>query len=931
VRVLRRLRRLAIGESGPAPALVLAGVSLVVAFISLAGARGLVSADNSAIRQALGQLPAIDAGTDVSADLTAWPSTGELPASDISGLQRLLARSLPSRPDFAVGQDWAGATMPLLNVTHPAPSAESDLPPVVEVVYRTGLAARSAVIAGSLPAGPPLIKARSRGKPGSVTFTVAVTKAMASRFSLRVGSVIHLSPGAGGDPAVLLKVAGIVRPLAPSSSFWQVDPAVNAPSLQSHSGPNSSYWLGGAFIGSAQVRALAIAYQGRSELASWFFPLRTDLTAAEVPRLESALAGFTTSAGPRDDEAKLDVTDLTDTSVSSGLAQGLSAFTAQWQSVQGPDSLLLVGLFAAGAMLLFISAGLAVQAYRPELVLLRVRGGSVRQLAAAMVARSGLITVPALAAGLLAAVVLLPVGGGVTGWVLGALTAAVAIGSVPVIAVAAHRQRRGPAAGREDEVIAGRPRLRRLVGELLVVAVAAAAITDLRLRGAAAQNTDTYLSISAVLVAAAVGLIVNRAYRGPLRGIAKLAGGLKGPVAAVGLTRAALSRTGSVWPALTLMLTLTLVAFSAMVTSAVSAGQVAASWAQVGADVQVAVPGLTGVRLTGVTASQLRAVRDVAGVRQATAVYTASSTGTLAVNLTVAGQASPPLGLAVVTPASYAALAATTPWPRFPAGALARPRSGTNGVVPVLVSPQVRTGPGRVFLEFGGLNLPVKIIGTITDTAAMPAGGSYLVLPAWAAYRLPSIPPPTTVLLAGSAINLRQLNATVNRVFPAGCVTTVRSQVLSQLTRSPALHLSESLYESGAAAAGVLGVLAVLFALASSARSRSAMMTRLAALGMTRAQALALGLTDALPLLVVAAIGSAISGWLLAAILAPVLGLGVFTGGSVPVTLAVTWPAVVIPIALAAAAAVTFLALDGLASGRREVGAALRLQEASQT
>ncbi len=291
---------------------------------------------------------------------------------------------------------------------------------------------------------------------------------------------------------------------------------------------------------------------------------------------------------------------------------------------------------------------------------------------------------------------------------------------------------------------------------------------------------------------------------------------------------------------------------------------------------------------------------------------------------------SQPLGIAVVDPRSYAKVAADSPWSGFPGRALREPHSGPGGVVPILTSPGVDAGSGSR-LEFAGISIPVKVIGTITDTPAMPTGGSYVVLPRWAAFRLPSLPQPLTVLATGTAIGGQALQRAASREFPSGFVVTLRHQVLRQLANSPAQRLSESLYVSGAVAAAVLSALAVLFALAGSARSRARMMTRLAALGMPRSQAIALGLTDALPLLVVGAVGSAVSGWLLAEVLGPVLGLGVFTDGAVPVTLRPVWPAVVVPIAVAVVLSIAYLLIDGLAAGRREIGLVLRYQEAGQT
>ncbi len=557
-----------------------------------------------------------------------------------------------------------------------------------------------------------------------------------------------------------------------------------------------------------------------------------------------------------------------------------------------------------------------------------MRGGSLRQLVRIMLARSCLITGVPVVAGAAAAIALLPSGGSTAGWVLGALTAIAAIGGLPAIAFGLNRDHRLGDSGRQDDVVAAKPRFRRLVAEAAIVLIACAAIADLRLRGGGSSSTSSYLSASAVLVAAAVGLIVNRAYRGPLRAAARVAGTMKGPVGAVGLTRAAFSRISSVAPALVLMLTLTLVAFAGMIMSAVTSGQVAASWAEVGADAQVIVPGLNGHHLAGVTKAELHAVAGISGVRHVTALYTAlSSNASLSVQL---NGGSTPLGIAVVDPSSYGTLSKDTPWRDFPTAAMSHPSA--RGVVPILASPAVvAQAAGRPTSSLGvaGISIPVKIIGTVTGSPAMPEGGSYIVLPRWAAPRLPSIPQAGQILVTGAHLDGRQLKAAVGRSLPMSSTTILRGQILRALVRSPALHLSRTLYAGGAFAAAALSLLAVLFALASSARSRSIMMMKLTALGMTRAQALAVSLTDAVPLIAVAAVGSAVSGWLLAVVLPPVLGLGVFTNSVVPVTLEPTLLAVLAPIAAAAAVAVTFLVVEAALAGRRNIGTTIRLQEAT--
>ena len=209
----------------------------------------------------------------------------------------------------------------------------------------------------------------------------------------------------------------------------------------------------------------------------------------------------------------------------------------------------------------------------------------------------------------------------------------------------------------------------------------------------------------------------------------------------------------------------------------------------------------------------------------------------------------------------------------------------------------------------------------------MPAGGQFVVVPLWASHRLTSLPPPSTVLVTGPHLRTAALRATAARVLP-GSRAVFRSQILAALNSSPALRLSEGLYVAGAAAAAAVSALAVLFSLATSARSRAAMLTRLGALGMARSQAIMLGMTEAVPLIAVAAAGTAGCVWLLAVIVGPVLGLNTFTGSTRPATLSPTWTDLLVPLAGAALLAVTFLAIDGVLAGRRKLATALRQEEA---
>jgi putative ABC transport system permease protein len=924
----RRLRRLVLGEAGPAPALVLAGVALVIAFIVAAGPRALAVADNRATSQAVAQAPALDTAVEVNADLKAQPANGVLSARAIDSLASRFAAKLPGHALFPASQHWGGVILPSLPVKLTAPSPDGRAQ-VIETAYRSEFARHSAVVAGSLPTGPAVVRPAAAGKGPLTMLNIALTRVTAATFGVRVGSVLNVGSAFPGGPAVLLKVVGIVKPLDPDSGFWQHDPELRVPSLE---GPmQSPHWLGCGFVGAAELRAVGAAYGGQTERATWFFPMTTHLAAADVPRIESGVARLASGPVIRNVEVAAGASVLADTATSTALADGLAAFNSQWHTTVGVNSVLVVGLFVAGVALLLICCGLAAQAYRPELVLLRVRGGSLRQMARRIFARSCCIALPALAAGVALAVAVVPGGG--SSWILVGLTALAAVTATPLICVLEHRRLRLGTVSPRTDAIPGRSSARRLVAELAVLLVAAAALADLRLRGAGQQaggvagTTSAYLSASAVLVAGAVALVVNRAYRGPLRLLAGAASIRRGAVGAVGLARAAAIRVGTVLPAVALMLGLTLTVFSAMVLASISNGQIAGSWQRVGADALITVSGTSSV-----TPQALRTIDHVPGVDHATSVFTAQASGVTAAQLTTSSGAQP-VGIAAVNPSSYAALAGETPWPAFPTHALAKPASTGNAPVPLLITPSVAAqlaqagGRGQLRLEVYGQFVKVRIAGTITATPAMPTGGEFVVMPRWAEVKVSSLPPPYTVLVTGPHLRMTALRKTAERLLP-GSQVIFRRQVLGALNSSPALRLSEGLYVAGAVAAAVVSALAVLFYLASSARSRAAMLARLGALGMARSQALLLGMTEAVPLIAVAAAGTAACVWLLAVVVGPVLGLNTFTGSREPAALSPTWPDLFVPLAGAALLAVAFLAIDGVFAGRRKLALALRQEEA---
>src|SRR5262249_3674684 len=147
-----------------------------------------------------------------------------------------------------------------------------------------------------------------------------------------------------------------------------------------------------------------------------------------------------------------------------------------------------------------------------------------------------------------------------------------------------------------------------------------------------------------------------------------------GVSALVGLARSTSTSASAVVPVFALVLALAVIAFGTMLGDAVHRGQVAQSWREVGADAVIQASASS----RPLTPAAERSIAAAAGPgRTATVAVTRGSL-----------RPGPQVTVAVLDPSRYAALAADTPGPAFPASALARPPAGP-GPVPVLATATV--------------------------------------------------------------------------------------------------------------------------------------------------------------------------------------------------------------------------------------------------
>jgi putative ABC transport system permease protein len=783
----------------------------------------------------------------------------------------ILARGMPAALTHTVPMatgSWAALTSSLYS----APTGFGGIPDKYrtqfETTYRTTLASHVQLVAGALgTAGLP------RADVG-----VSVTTATAARFRLHPGSVIPVQSAAG---TVKLYVTGIVRVRDPGSSFWITDPVAGAPVLEvlppARGGPSTPpTWQGGAFADPSQLVAMQQAYcphpsQSNCDSMELRWELPVDIsafTADQAPALENDL-GTVTNAPPL---VGLLQDAMSDISVSAPGLPVITQFVSTQAAIMNVLQLLFVSMIAVGLTVIVLAVRLLTVQREDELRMLRARGATVGQLARRMLAGTALAVGPATVAGVLLALIPILITGANlgTGWRLAVLVPLVALGGPPLLAGWRHR-RAGPTAVNPAVILTAETRAarfsmaarRRLIAAGTLGLAAVAVLLILHQQGLPAPGSVNWvLTIAPVMLAVPAALLAMRVY--PV--VTRLLLRVWHRLTATGYVALASSvRLPTALSAYTLVLVLTVAAFSGMVSGGISQGQTTYSWQATGADASIAVPSADEI-----TAAQEQQLSAVPGVRHVAAVWTS--------------QWSVPNGklftLIEVQPAQYAALTADTPFSQLPLGPLA----GNGATIPVIasrpVAPELGSGVTGINGQAGmSGHLSIRVTGVVATTPGQPPDGLFAIM---AERPLPQTgvqPGPNLVLISGD-IDQGKLTALVNRELP-GATVTFRSDVLNALDGAPLVHAAARLMTLSVAACCVLAVLSLLFGLALGAGEREQTMARLAVMGQRRD--LAFLLLTVLPALLATAAAAVACTLALPTLIGPALNLSVFTGSGAPV------------------------------------------------
>ena len=852
--------------------LALALLVCACVFAALAGPALSLHTRTEALHQTLSGLTGTTKSLQVTSDYSSF--TGEMGFGSGGGAvslsQPMLAASTAEMGrgftrlgvPLASGA-WAGLTSKLYPVTGVSQQVVAAYaPPKMELTYRDPLLANAQLTAGSYA---------STGTPAGAIAVVATTQ-MAAKFGLRPGHVLTVQGSSGPIP---LYVTGIVRQRSPGSTFGQQDVVAAAPQLNTPA-TGKPYWVGGVIADPDQLGPVETIFGQLGLGMTWVYPLAVGTVSADqVQTLNNQLSRATTATPALTGELFGGGDAL---SVTSPLLQDLQQFLATQSAIETVLLLLFVSLMVVGAAVILLAGRMIVSRRETELILLRARGGSLPQVALVMLRTAVAAAVPATIVAVLLAVGLVPDGGAAAsgGWPLAIIALAAALAGPPLIAAGQHRRPgapSNPALVLSAETGPARRPWRRVVIEVTACLAAVAGLVVLHDQGVPASGTDLYLTITPVLVAIPVVVILLRLYPLVVRGLLRLAARGAGATGFVALSRAARSSLTGVLPAFALVLALSLATFAGTVTSAINRGEVAASWNTTGGDVEIN----TGSAGSVVTPAALQALSRVRGV-----THVADAWNTAWV--TPFGQ---PLTVTQVDPASYAALVAGTPFPDFPAGKIsAAPGHELNlgATATVIASPAAATLLGSATTQLTSLfqmgPISVRVAGVVASTPADPAGGAFVVMP------LENIPgyagrsAPDVALIDGTSIDHAQLSAVAAKVIP-GSLVTYRTNVLAALASSPLQHGATLIITLTLATAAAFGLFILILGLALGSAERELTIARLTVMGHERPGRLVV--TEAIPAVLAAIVGGAVCALVLPHLIGTSINLSAFTGTSAPV------------------------------------------------
>ncbi|MFG2055146.1 FtsX-like permease family protein [Micromonospora sp. NPDC048930] len=892
--------------------LLLAVLTLVTALLITAVPRVADRLTGQGLREYVAGQPVARRDLTYTTEPTIVPRTASRIAAGRSDELATVEARMPAAVRQAVGERWYQAQTAFARLTGPTLTSDKGL---IDLSLRTvsGLRPAATLVEGRWP---------EAGVTGEGAIEVALAETVAGPLKVRAGDRFRLAILDRDNQPMrtrTVELVGVFRPTDPGDGIWDALPTMLR--LTPPEGDGDPY-LAVGYTADAGFDAAATA--GWPITFAWRYRVAPD-------RLNPGQLGAMI-----DGIAALERTRPAGLTLTQGVDIPLRRFAESLASARTLLAVIAAGLLATLAGLTLLAARLAARRRRAEYQLLRARGGSTGAVLRRGLAESALVLPLAAGAGWLLGG-RLPGAGTELRWVL--LAGVLATLVPPVTALTAARGGDGRA-----DLVGARSTTIRLTVEATVLGVAALGAFLLRRRGLTLDGSVDPLLVSVpVLLAVAAALLALRAYPWPLRLLSRAAARARGSVAFLGTARA--GRAAATGPLVVVVLAIATAAFCGVVAAGIEAGRDRAAARAVPGDVLV-----RGERFAPDTTEALAALPGVRAVTPLLAEADQRPYADQAGRFGGVGGTRVLLvdGARFAEVARRAGVQVTVPDPAPATGAGSTP-------LPVLVSPALaeefaeagladRDGRRPAWVDVQGNRLPVRTAATVDAFPLVDQGVERFLVAPWPA--LPADAPhplaPTGFLLAGERVDpaavARAADEGQQRYQRAGTVTggerprqpevLTRSAVRADLGGSGVNGLLVFGFTIGAVGGGLLGLLALAFAVLAGARGRGQVLSRLRTMGLSRRQWRGLLLVELTPLVLVSVLTGAVVGALLPLLLTPVLGLPAFTGGvAVPVRFE---PGLVAGVLGLAVLALGFaVAVEALNNRRMRLGEVLRLGEES--
>ena len=899
-------------------------VALLIAMVTLtsflfAGAPRLFNlvADAALVDQ-LRSAPVTDRDIQLSS-ITVPPGGGD-PLGAMDDLGGQYQQAFPASIGPVIGERRFSVTSPRFRI--PAPPR---YPTFVTLRYQDGLEDAIRLVAGRMPASnaealpiatldfgeepPPLPASPPR-------IEIAISEATAAEIAADIGTLLGATLD-GTDPIVRsfvirridaeFKVVGIFAIVDPEADIWFADRHLQRPDIGG-SDENPIAYATGLIAPEAvrDVTASGLPFQ----LAWRYFlaPERVDVGQLEtmIPELQrvQSVSADETFGGFLGAPLVL----------RTGLLGIIGRYLAERSASEAVLSVALIGPFSLAVGAIAMVAILLVVRRRPSFELARSRGASGLLILGAQLWEATLLAGGAALIGLLLAVGIVPGrASNLSTWLAlatgGAATLAMVIATWPVV------RRRLGGAGREDAaVLPSSPR--RLVLELTGVGLAVAGVLLLQQRGLVigtgqvgeVVRLDPFLAAVPVLAGLAMGVVAMRLYPLPIRAFSWLAARRRDLVPVLGLRNVGRHSAAANLPLLVLMLTAAFGAFASVVLSSIDRGQVAAAWAQTGADYRI--------ELAGSSDSGALDPTEVEGVGAVAAAYL-DQAATFADSPSQRSQ----VVLDGVDADGYLAVVAGSPiafsWPSgFSEVSDAGPPGTPEAPIPAIVSRRLPSGsgplaPGDPFtVEVGIHRLSFVVVDRAESFPGVRPDAAFVVVSLELLQLAQTEEPliPTVLFVSGPPEVEAGLAALASD--DSSSIVHSRYDRYATLRAAPLIAMVTGGFRIALLVAVFYAGFAIVAALTLTAARRSQDLAFLRTLGLSARQAMGLTVLEQGPPVVLALVPGVALGIWIAVLLATGLGLSAFIGAQGALAIEVNWA----EIAFVGAALVIMVTIAGGAS-----------------